>query len=993
MPALSFRLPLTLAACGLLALPAAAARAAVETEPGPALADYQQTQWTAANGAPSGIGSMAQTGDGWLWLGTADGLYRFDGVRFERYPLPSRLGLNKDRINLVHAGPNGDLYITYMSEGLSLLHADGRVEELPAPPQARNGIGAIAVDVDGSLWIIGGNIEHFKDGRWTVVEDGGEWRSSLGTSMLLDQQGRLWVANDLGVWQLDRARGRFARMAGGPGQLLLAPGGGLWQASDAGLVRQVAAENGARPAAYTSAESAWTGTFDDDGVLWLLKCPGGACRARPDAASPGGQDVTRLGRLPRLSGEPQGVLQDREGDIWIATENGLDRFRRNRLLQSGLAGSGMKYSMATDGKGRLWAADKFSGALWRLVPGAPPQAQGGAPVTLVANGRQGAVLIGDRRSIRRLGAAGEETIALPPGPDGKPRDYHMLGILDDGKVLWTATMETGLIGWRDGRWLGAAAFNLPKKIYQSGPAGAGQLWLATGDGTLVLYDDGKLTTYDARAIGMAASVFPGGEPIASGTDGSGVLKDGKLVMLRAANPNVLRNVSGLAVTRDGDRWLNGAAGLVHVRRADWLRCLGDPAQPLRYELLGVLDGYPGRAVLETRWPSAASPDGRHLWLAATGGLVWLDTATLRRNRVAPRPAILGVSADQSVHAGNRRVVLPPGSGQFRIDYTAPALRMPEGLRFEYRLDGIDTHWLNAGTRRGTTYTNVGAGDYVFRLRVFNEDGVPGESEAGLRVTVEPTLAQSLWFRIACGLAVAALGAMLYRYRVRYLAARLAERLEVRTAERERIARTLHDSFLQTVYALILRLHAVSLSIPAGERAREQLENVLEQASNAIDEGRDQLQALRAGDTVTLEQALADLVSRAQAARPGIAVDLRVEGERRRLHAPVADEILAIAGEALHNACRHAGASEIDIRLAYGRRALALTVADNGRGIDAQVLRDGRRAGHWGLVGMRERAAGIGGVLDVGNGGDGIGKGSGNGGALVAMRLPARKAYA
>jgi signal transduction histidine kinase/sugar lactone lactonase YvrE len=956
------------------------------------LADYNHTQWTAAEGAPSGILTMTQTPDGWLWLGTADGLYRFDGVRFERYPLPPRVGLNRDRIFVLHAADNGDLFISYTSEGLSVLHPDGRVESLPTPPDSPGSISAMAIDRDGSLWVIAGNIAHFRDGRWQVVEQGPEWRGSAGLSLQLDAQGRLWAVNDRGAWQLQRETGRFARVGDGGGGLLLAPGGALWQVGDLGAIRHLAPGGGARPPMRAHAESGWTGVFDGDGALWLLKCPQGACRVRPGAlpADGGGSAapvaVAALDALPALSGEEtSGIIEDREGDIWIATEKGLDRFRRNRLLQGGLAGPGTRYTLASDGQGRMWAAQRPGDALWQLPAGAPPRAQAGAPVALVANGRGGDLLTGDPRVIRRIRAGKVEEFPLPPGPDGKPRDHYVLGMLDDGKVLWTATLQTGLLGWRDGRWLPRGAFNLPQKIFQSAPAGVGQLWLATGDGTLVFYDDGKLTTYDIRAVETVAGLFPGGEPLISGSGGAGIFRDGRLRMLRAANPEVLRNVSGLVATRDGDRWLNGAAGLVHVLAQDWRRSLADPAQPLRYALLGAADGYPGRAMIESRLPSAMSADGRRLWLLGTGGVVTLDTAALRRNGAAPRPVIVGVTTDQGVYPARASLRLPPGSSRFRIDFTAPALRMPEGLRFEYRLEGVDAGWSDAGARRGTSYTNIGAGDYVFRLRAFNEDGVAGEREASMRLTVEPTLAQSAWFRVACALALAALAAALYRYRVRRLAVRLAERLEVRTAERERIARTLHDSFLQTIYALILRLHAVAMSLPEGGRAREQLDAVLDQASGAIDEGRDQLQQLRAGDTRVAAQALADLVERLRLDHAGIAIALRIDGAQRPLHAPVADELVAIAGEALRNACQHAGAGAVRVRLAYGPRRLALTVSDDGAGIATQVLRDGGREGHWGLAGMRERAQRIGGRVTIANGEDG--------GACVTLTVPAAQAYA
>jgi signal transduction histidine kinase/ligand-binding sensor domain-containing protein len=941
------------------------------------LLDYSRTQWTGAEGAPSGIGSMAQTRDGWLWLGTADGLYRFDGVRFERYQLPPQQGLNRDRINLVRAAPNGDLYITYHAEGMSVLHPDGRVETVNSPLPIRNSVGEIAIDSDGSMWVVAGNIQHFKDGKWQVVDDGEEWRTSRGISMLLDTQGGLWAGSDHAAWRLDRKTGRFAKMTDGGGQLLISPDGAVWQVRGADDVRLLSAPTGSRPDPYPYSESTFGGMFDREGTLWLLNCPALACRVRPH----GNGKVERVGDVHRLSGrETQTILEDREGNIWIATENGIDRFRRNRLRQSGLPGAGVKFSLATDGRGKIWAADIVSGSLWRLGVGAAPQLAQPAPVTLVANGRKGAVLVGGKRSIEVWRADGKQVIPLPPGADGQPRDYHMLGILDDGKVLWTATLETGLIGWRDGQWLPASAFNLPAKIFQSGPAGEGQLWLATGDGTLVFYDNDKLATYDIHALGMAASVFLSGEPLLSGTGGSGIFKNGKLTMLTAANPDVLRNVSGLAKTADGDRWLNGSAGLLHVRAADWQRVLDDPTQPVRYELLGALDGYAGRAVIETRWPSLMSPDGRHLWLLGTGGVMQVDTALLRPNYAVPLPVLVAVAADDKIYPASRAVLLPAGSERFRIDYTAPLLRAPEAARFEYWLEGVDPHWQQAGARRSAFYTNVGAGEYVFHLRVLNEDGVASTQDVAMRVVVAPTLTQSLWFRIACGVALAGLLYLLYRSRVRYLTRQLAARLEARTAERERIAVELHDTVLQSMHGVILSAENAADQMTGQPEARDRMVKVIQNANDAIMEGRDRVQSLRHGSEDELVDMFDKLVEREAAAVP-----IRVEqtGVSRALHLVVKDELFVIGREALRNAVRHARANSIAVRITYSGKELLLEIGDDGVGIPAEVLAAGGRPGHMGLAAMRRRAAQIGGKYSME---------SLPGQTLLRIAVPARLAY-
>ena len=956
------------------------------------LADYHHTQWTAADGAPLGVRAMAQTRDGWLWLGTADGLYRFDGVRFERHPLPYVPGRSSDRIEELHAAPNGDLVIGHPNEGVSLLHADGSFVPLPPQPAPYDATAGFAVDTDGTLWASGSRIVHLAGGRWRDVPAESDGTGTRQRRLLLDPAGRLWSFQGNGVWRLDRAAGRFTRVLDTGGLPLLAPDGRLWLVARDGTLILVDAGGGARASAYAGSGARAGGQFDAEGALWLLNCPQAVCHIPAAALRDGAPLPTRTTRADRLAGPPHvsgvdatAILEDREGDIWVATEKGLDRFRRNRLLASGLPGSGLRYSLAADGAGQVWAADNATGTLWRLAPDAPPAAQAGPWVAVVAAGPDGALLVGTRRAIQRRRGDAVEEIPLPAGPDGKPRDHAVLGILDDGKVLWTATTEAGLIGWRDGRWLPRSAFDLPPAIYQSAPAGPGAFWAATRAGTLVRCGDGARTAYPLGPVGTVSAILPGAELLVSGTGGTAVPEGAALRLLRTQEPGRLRNLSGGVVTADGDRWLNGAAGLVHVRADDWRHALADPAQPLRHELFDLADGYPGQAAFANRWRGIASGDGRTLWLTATGGVMRVDTAALRRNGVPPTAVILGVTAGGITWPAHGPVTLPPGTGHFRITYTAPALRMPERVRFEYRLDGVDTAWLDGGTRRATSFSHLGPGDYVFRLRAVNEDGISGPDVVALPLHIQPTLVQTAWFRAACAGGVLLLGVALYRARVRHVTRRATERLQVRTAERERIARTLHDTFLQTVQGLVLRVDAVAATLPPETRARRQLETVLDDASQVIGEGREQLQELRAGDAQVLEDVLGDAIARLEMAHGTGIVDLHVQDARRALLAPVADEIADIAREALRNAFTHARATRIRVTLHYGRRALTLCVADDGRGLPEPVRRDGMRSGHWGLVGMRERAARIGGRLDIASGP--------RPGTTVTLTVPAARAYA
>jgi signal transduction histidine kinase/streptogramin lyase len=706
-------------------------------------------------------------------------------------------------------------------------------------------------------------------------------------------------------------------------------------------------------------------------------------------AADGAIDLQRAERLaqPWQLSSPaiNGVLEDREGNMWRATHNGVDRFRANKVQRVPVDGERGAYSMARDSEGNVWVAEPYTAVAWRLPPGGDaPVPDRSEPFAVVANDRDGALLLAGRRALVRRHHGRETRLPLPPGPDGKPADLTVFGILDDGKVLWIGAIETGLMGYVDGAWKPRSAFNLPPKIFVSAQGGRpGTLWLGCGDGSVVHYDDGRLATYDAGIVGMLTAVLPGPELVAAGTKGIAFLRGGRFVPLHADAPEVLQGVTGLAVAPNGDRWLNGSRGIVQVRADDWREALARPERPLRYRLIGSHDGYPGSAMVENRLHSVfTAPDGQ-MWFMAGGGIVRLNPATVPHNAVPPRVQVANVSAAGVTYPASAPVRLPPGSQGFQVSFAAPSLVRADGVQFRYRLAGVDGDWQDGGPRRTARYTNVPPGSYRFQVQAVNEDAVAGEREAGIVIEVAPTLTQTWWFRAAAGVLAAAALYLLYRPRLRRALARTLEQHEVRMAERERIARTLHDTFLQSVQAVILRVHAVALELPAGSAARGKLESVLEQADRTLGEGRDQVHELRSGADIV--QALRQAGEALRAEHPATGFALEVAGRQRRLQAQAGEEMKEIGLEALRNACRHAGGTRVDVRIAFDEEGCALRVADDGRGMTEGSVRQRIEEGHWGMLGMRERAARIGATLSV----DSVpGRGT-----TVEVKVPRRLAYA
>jgi signal transduction histidine kinase len=356
-------------------------------------------------------------------------------------------------------------------------------------------------------------------------------------------------------------------------------------------------------------------------------------------------------------------------------------------------------------------------------------------------------------------------------------------------------------------------------------------------------------------------------------------------------------------------------------------------------------------------------DGR-LWFATTSGIVSIDPAHVPRNRLPPPVAIRTISTDAGTWPAGGSVSLPARTERLRIAFTATSLTMPERVRFRYRMEGLDTRWRDAGNSREAVYTDPPPGHYVFHVTATNEDGVTNDVGASIPVTVARSFYQMPWFFLLCIVLVAVLLWIAFLIRLRRIARQLRARLQERHAERERIARELHDTLLQSIQGLTMRFQAIANRVPPGEPLRNAMESALDRADQALVEARDRVRDLRAhvGESARLDVALRALAA-AYAAEHTVPVVVTIHAELRDLDALVHDELFGIAREAVHNAMIHAGASRIDVWVGVEGGDLLLCVRDDGCGIEEAVLRDGRD-GHWGLRGIRERAQAAGGTASI-----------------------------
>ncbi len=449
---------------------------------------------------------------------------------------------------------------------------------------------------------------------------------------------------------------------------------------------------------------------------------------------------------------------------------------------------------------------------------------------------------------------------------------------------------------------------------------------------------------------------------------------------------------------DDDRalWLYTACGLVRIARSEvdtWAAAVEKDKHTtvaLQFTVFDSSDGVRSNLVFHPQRPRVTkTADGTFLFLPIDG-VSMVDPRRLRRNELPPPVYVEQITADRATYDAAQGLRLPPRVRDLQIDYTALSLVAPEKNRFRVKLEGRDRDWQDVGTRRQAFYTDLGPGMYRFRVVASNNSGVWNEAGTTLEFSIAPAYYQTRWFQAAISGGMFALLWVAYRLRIRQVARQFNRTLDARVSERTRIARELHDTLLQSFHGLLLRFQTALYLLPdRPAEAKETLAGAIDHAAKAITEGRDAVQGLRSSTIEENNLALAISVLGAELAADGSglrpAFHVAVEGETRELHPILRDEIYKVAAEALRNAFRHAHAGRVEVEIRYATEQFRLRVRDDGKGIDPEVLATHGREGHYGLRGMPERAALIGGKLAVWSE---VGAGT-----EVELRLPARIAYA
>ncbi|EJL33395.1 sensor histidine kinase [Novosphingobium sp. AP12] len=946
--------------------------------------------WRAEDDAPGNIEGIAQTPDGFLWLASGTGLYRFDGLTFRRITLLSGAEDTSLQISSLAAAPNGDVWVGYASGGIARYRA-GRLERInPAKPSTRSVY--LTVTHEGTLWArargkTGSGLVRFANGRWDDVDERWNVPGEMSTmAMLIGHDGTLYLLSPDGLRQLRPGTRRFDFQPLDPGQgaTIAEDGKGrLWLANTDHLSRVEMGKGYVGPVTPLDHTNVYRRlAFARNGLLWMGGTEDGVHLFEPDRL---GERYTPVrGAFAAVDGLSSSItlsiFKDREDNVWLGTVAGLDRFATTRsVLRSNLPGGYTSDGLRTaSGNTYLISGDD----IYR-VERSGPRKLASIPDAYMVCGDHDGLVVGAMTGVYRLMGEALVPIGIPPAVEpGKPN--WLIACAEDQSGRLLISQVSGRVHRREANaWRPLSHAGLSPLLFVQGFRG--ENYVVYKPDTIARINRHSITPIEIperQHVGFFRTVAKGRDCVLFGAQNGLLCLNGDWMhALSATTYPELLNVSGILEAPDGWTWVASYAGILRARTDELMAAFMAPGSAIHFERFGSeqslradQSGFSSRSLVADRY-------GR-LWAFTTKGLVSIDMARADAHAPPPIVVIQDVTSNGHAYQDPSEVTLPMGTRSLQIDYTATALTDPKGTRFRYRLEGVDTNWTDAGSRRQAIYTNLLPGHYVFRVTAVSSAGMASAHEATLQVFIQPAFYQTWWFYVVLTLAAALTIWLVYRWRMRAMAVRIADRLQGRMGERERIARELHDTLLQGFQGLILRFQSVANRLPKGEALRPEMDQALDLAEAVLVEGRNRVRDLRTAPG-NLSETLTEIAQEMAAAWPA-AFALTVEGTPRALHAAVNDEIRCIGEEAIRNAFRHARARSIEAVLTYRARELRFHLRDDGAGLPADVLANGAREGHFGLVGMRERATRVGGSLTISS--------RANAGTEIVAAVPGAAAY-
>jgi ligand-binding sensor domain-containing protein/signal transduction histidine kinase len=917
--------------------------------------------WQMPQGLPEAtIYSIRQTQDGYLWLGTQTGLVRFDGVRF------SRLDDSKPWVwDMVEDGA-GNLWAGTNGKGLLQCHGSAITRFTETEGLPSNNVQCLFRDANKNLWVgTSKGIARYVDGTFKVYTTRDGLANDDVRAICQTSDGVLWFAGEgttISLWNGSTFTRRALTSLPASADLralLRAQDGTVWIGATAGLVQiRQAVEK-----LFTSAQ----GLPDDDircltqgrdGMLWI-GTKDGFCRL----------DKGQFESFRAKDGLSQSTVytlcEDREGSLWVGTKHGLNQFLDRRTLPF-TASEGLSSNdtgpVFQDAGGNIWVGtinaglNRFDGHRFEML--SANTALAGSSIGALADDGSGGLWVGTDKGISRVRANRvEQTYSTN---DGLPAEAVACLLRDSKGTLWAGT-SAGPAMLQNGRFVSPQTTAGPIKapIAALGARHDGSILIATRGSGVYRWADGTLTKFAPQNMARADvdAFFEDHDGLLwMGTIGGGLLMvEGDKTFVFTMRDGLFDDDIFGIIQDDQDRlWMACSKGIFYVRRADLRRFAAGAIARVASAPFSPMDALRTIECKSGVEPAAWRMSDGKLWFSTIRGVIVIDPENLRRDAPPPPVVIEEVIVNGRGEKSDHIAHLPPGVKNIEFRYTALSFLSAGRLTFRYRLEGFDRDWVDAGTRREAFYTNLPPGKFRFRVMASNVDGTTNEAAAPMNFVLAPHLYQRAWFWPVC-LALTGLVVWLgYRMRV----ARIKGRLRDIVTERSRIARELHDTLLQGFSGVTMEMQALSARLPAsGERST--LEEIIHDAANCMTEARRSVAGLRngpgkeSGFTAAIAQA-----ARQMTETRDVRLKLKLDESPRGLSADVEYNLLRIAAEAVSNSVKHSGSRTIEVGLDCEPGQLNLSVKDEGSGFDNTRV-EGASAGHYGLIGMKERAAQIG----------------------------------
>jgi signal transduction histidine kinase/ligand-binding sensor domain-containing protein len=809
--------------------------------------------------------------------------------------------------------------------GSGLFHLKGEVANRFAPPDRL--VRAVWGDGRGSLWVgTHDGLCRFHQGEFICYTTRDGLSHSLVQALYQDRRGTLWVGTRGGLnsFQGNQFR-RFTTRDG------------------------------------LSHDDITAVLEDRDGNLWIGTQQGGLNRLRDG-------HFTAFTEAEGLSdNQVQALYEDREGNLWVGTRNGLNRFHERRFT-SYTVKEGLPHENTTSVIGTR------DGSIWTFMDGGGVSRLKNGTITSYTSrqgltsdyggslyeGRDGSLWIGTDRGLNRIK---DGKISTYTGKGALPGRYiHTILEDEDGMVLSITFL--GLRLFKNGELRPYSQFESEEDTFSIHRQADGTSWFCTAAG-LVRHKQQQSTWYtskDGLASNLVYSLYEdrqGNLWIATGK-GLSLWKGDHITTFTAAQGLFESSIYWILEDGDHNLWISSWQGIYRVNRLELEALAAGRVKQASYVKYDTSDGLPSTEANKSTPGAWKTEDGR-LWFATTKGLVMIDPANLKLNTLPPPVIIEQAIIGKQPFEPRLKADAPPGSGDMEVHYTGLSFQAPEKVRFRYRLEGFDKEWVDAGTRRMAYYTHLPPSDYRFRVMACNSDGVWNESGASFDFHLSPYFYQRSWFFLICAAIVTLLVLAVHRFRVKAMKARFSAVF----AERNRIAGELHDTVEQGLAMILLHLESAAAKLPElSDGAQKHLELAGQLVKHNLVETRRSVLELYSQEWENRDLVTA-VAQMAEQLTTGSAVEARaqVNGSPRNLSASANHHLLLICQEAITNALKHARASRICTTLSFESQTVSLCVHDNGCGFDPNS-RFHLCGGHFGLLGMRQRAKKLGGQLTV-----------------------------